>query len=47
VDGVVIDVHAHAMLPGVEALVADDPRARQAREDAAALLGLVGPLDGH
>ncbi|HEX3688260.1 MAG TPA: amidohydrolase family protein [Solirubrobacteraceae bacterium] len=35
----VIDVHAHAMLPGVEALLENDPRARQAREDEAAFLG--------
>jgi aminocarboxymuconate-semialdehyde decarboxylase len=27
----VIDVHAHAMLPGVERLLADDPRAAEAR----------------
>ena len=35
----VIDVHAHAMLPAVDALVAADPRAAQARRDEAALLG--------
>ena len=35
----VIDVHAHAMLPGVEALLAGDPRAEQAREDEAAFFG--------
>ena len=41
----VVDVHAHAMLPAVEALVADDPRAAEARSDEAAFLGLesVGP----
>ena len=34
----VIDVHAHAMLPGVEAILAGT---------AAGLLGLVSPLDGR
>ena len=35
----VIDVHAHAMLPGVEALLAGDPRAERI------LLGLDFPFD--
>jgi aminocarboxymuconate-semialdehyde decarboxylase len=35
----VIDVHAHAMLPGVERLIADDPRAQQARLKEQAFFG--------
>jgi aminocarboxymuconate-semialdehyde decarboxylase len=36
---VIVDVHAHAMLPAVEALVAQDPRAGQSRADEAAFFG--------
>jgi aminocarboxymuconate-semialdehyde decarboxylase len=42
----VIDVHAHALLPAVEELVAEDPRAREARAQEVALFGAAsaGPM---